>query len=196
MVQRLGQDADSEHRLSGRVQKLHSPFRLLFQLADNAADQIAANPAHFRPGGVPVGKVESLAGSARIVPIADSEIKQRHVTSNVLRPPRAGPIQRYQTSKFVSAGCLSTSRTHRTKGILRMSRHDCPQPPIGGRTKYPSAPRLPRPTRGITGLPWVLAHVCSPPARRQHEIDQKSHGKAAYNSTNSKPSQPESGRAC
>jgi hypothetical protein len=55
------------------------PLGFLFQVAGNAADQIAADLGHLRPGGILVREIETAVGNARIGAVADSKKIGRHV---------------------------------------------------------------------------------------------------------------------
>ena len=74
--QRLSHKADSEHGLFGLVQKLHLPFGILFQLARDTADHVAADMCQLSPRRLVVGELNvRLPGE---LAVSDTEEIVRH----------------------------------------------------------------------------------------------------------------------
>lgn len=78
LIQRFRDQANSEHRPPGIVLKLHLPFGILFELAGNPANHIAADAGQLFPGGVAVGNLGAMVRRARILATLDAEEIDRH----------------------------------------------------------------------------------------------------------------------
>jgi hypothetical protein len=78
LLQGLGDKPDAKHRLLSFVQKLHSPFGILFHVAGDTANKIAADPGHLDPGSVAVGQINAAVGNAGESAVANLEIIQWH----------------------------------------------------------------------------------------------------------------------
>ena len=73
-LDRFRDEADSEHRLLGLVQKLHLPFGILLEAARNAAEKVAADLGHLGPGRLAALEFGSLIGRAGLAGTARSEM--------------------------------------------------------------------------------------------------------------------------
>jgi hypothetical protein len=78
LFERLSDKANSEQWLFGLVQKLHLPFSVLFEVARHAADEVATDIGHLRPGLISIGEVEAAIRGAGKTAISDPEKIERH----------------------------------------------------------------------------------------------------------------------
>jgi hypothetical protein len=92
LIQRFRDQADSENRLFGFVQKLHLPFGVFSEFAGNAADHIAANAGQLLPCGIPIGNFGAEVRSAGVLTISDVEKILRHGVKP-MRKGRPGPVR-------------------------------------------------------------------------------------------------------
>jgi hypothetical protein len=74
LLQRLSHKPDSKYGLLVLVQKLYAPFGVLFHLAGDAANQIAADLGHFVPRCGAVEQLNAIVLHTGVIAIADFEI--------------------------------------------------------------------------------------------------------------------------
>jgi uncharacterized membrane protein len=64
LLERLGCEPDSKHRLFHLVQQIHLPLGVLFEAAGNTANEVGADLGHFSPSGLAALEFRSQIGSA------------------------------------------------------------------------------------------------------------------------------------
>jgi hypothetical protein len=67
------------------------PFSILFEIARNAANEVAADAGHLSPSRIFIGEVKAATGGAEVPAISDAEKIERHGEKPMLRPT-LGPI--------------------------------------------------------------------------------------------------------
>ena len=70
--------ADSKYGLFGLIQKLQLPFGVLFEIACNAANEVAAHLGHLIPSGITVREVEHGVRRSGSPTTLNTQIKDRH----------------------------------------------------------------------------------------------------------------------
>lgn len=80
------------------------PFSILFEIARNAANEVAADAGHLNPSRIFIGEVKAATGGAGVPAISDAEKIERHGENPMLRPTR-GPVA--NDNLFRVVGCYS-----------------------------------------------------------------------------------------
>lgn len=80
------------------------PFSILFEIARNAANEVAADAGHLSPSRIFIGEVKAATGGAGVPAISDAEKIERHGENPMLRPTR-GPVA--NDNLFRVVGCYS-----------------------------------------------------------------------------------------
>jgi hypothetical protein len=72
-LKRVGNKPNAKNRLASFAQQFYMPRRLLFEIAHDPADEIAADVGHLRPGGGTVGALRAMLDHAGVITAFDFE---------------------------------------------------------------------------------------------------------------------------
>jgi hypothetical protein len=84
LLQRFPNKANAKNRLFGLVQQFHLPFVILFEIAGDTADKIAADIGQLLPSGIMIGQRDAAASRARKTSVSDAEEIERHGEKPIL----------------------------------------------------------------------------------------------------------------